>query len=152
MRAIRDPGTMTSLDVARYILERKGSMTAMKLQKLVYYAQAWSTVWDERTLFRSKIEAWANGPVVHQLYSHHRGKFKVSVADIPGDLRKVDAKARETIDAVLKYYGEKPAYWLSQLTHQEAPWRDARQGVPAGVRSSVEIKPAALQEYYSSLV
>ena len=40
-----------------YILEKKGRMTTMKLQKLIYYAQAWSLVWDERPLFDEKIEA-----------------------------------------------------------------------------------------------
>ena len=49
-------------DVAAYILEQKGSMTTMKLQKLVYYSQAWSLVWDEKPLFEEAIEAWANGP------------------------------------------------------------------------------------------
>ena len=36
-------------DVAAYILEKIGSMTTMKLQKLVYYSQAWSLVWDGET-------------------------------------------------------------------------------------------------------
>ena len=46
----------TALDVAAYILEKRGQMTAMKLQKLVYYAQAWSMVWDEEPLFADRIE------------------------------------------------------------------------------------------------
>ena len=65
-------------DVAAAILEREGPMTAMKLQKLVYYCQAWHLVWDEEPLFPERIEAWANGPVVHALYDKHRGSFTVS--------------------------------------------------------------------------
>lgn len=65
-------------DVAAYILKRMGQMTAMKLQKLVYYSQAWSLVWDEAPLFNERIEAWANGPVVRELYEAHRGQFQVS--------------------------------------------------------------------------
>ncbi|WP_307850044.1 MULTISPECIES: type II toxin-antitoxin system antitoxin SocA domain-containing protein [unclassified Saccharopolyspora] len=42
-------------------------MTAMKLQKLVYYSQAWHLVWDERPLFDEPVQAWANGPVVPDL-------------------------------------------------------------------------------------
>lgn len=42
-------------DVSAYILETKGPITAMKLQKLVYYAQAWSLVWDEAPIFDEKI-------------------------------------------------------------------------------------------------
>ena len=55
-------------DVAKYILEKQGSMTTMKLQKLVYYSQAWSIVWDEKPIFAERIEAWASGPVVRELW------------------------------------------------------------------------------------
>lgn len=30
------------ISVAKYILEQRGAMTTMKLQKLCYYSQAWS--------------------------------------------------------------------------------------------------------------
>lgn len=63
-------------DVAAYILERQGPMTTWKLQKLVY-CQAWSLVWDDDVLFPEEIEAWANGPVVRELYNAHRGKRAV---------------------------------------------------------------------------
>jgi len=52
-------------DVAAYILKKQGEMSAMKLQKLVYYSQAWSLVWDEKPLFRAQIEAWA---IFHALW------------------------------------------------------------------------------------
>ncbi len=45
-------------DVARYILHVKGQMSTMKLQKLCYYAQAWSLVWDDRPLFNEEFRAW----------------------------------------------------------------------------------------------
>ena len=55
-------------DVAQYILSKKGSMPVMKLQKLVYYCQAWSLVWDDAPLFSESIEAWANSPVCRILF------------------------------------------------------------------------------------
>jgi uncharacterized phage-associated protein len=64
-------------DVAEYILQKQGSMTAWKLQKLVYYSQAWALVWDQKPLFPERIEAWANGPVSPDLYQKHRGQFIV---------------------------------------------------------------------------
>lgn len=137
-------------DVAAYILKRRGKMTVMKLQKLVYYCQAWSLVWDERPMFAARIEAWANGPVIPILYNVHRGLFQM--AEWPdGDPDKLGKDARETVDAVLKYYGGQTAQWLSDLTHAEDPWRDARKGTPEGERGSAEITHAALHEYYSGL-
>ena len=42
----------TIFDVASYILSKQGPMTTMKLEKLCYYAQAWSLVWDEDAIRR----------------------------------------------------------------------------------------------------
>ena len=44
-----------------------GQMTAKKLEKLVYYAQAWHLARHQRPLFPETIEAWAQGPVVRHL-------------------------------------------------------------------------------------
>lgn len=138
-------------DVAAFILHERGTMTAMKLQKLVYYSQAWSLVWDERSLVDARVEAWANGPVFPELYQMHRGQFMLNPGSINGNPDALDAKAKETVRAVLSFYGDKSAQWLSDLTHREAPWHDARRGVPDGDRGSQEITLAAMAEYYSSL-
>jgi len=138
-------------DVAKFILQKCGEMTAMKLQKLVYYSQAWSLVWDERPIFTDKIEAWANGPVCVSLYENHRGRFSVS-QNLFADLEdRLDNDAIATIEAVLKFYGNKSAQWLSELTHREDPWKNAREGLAISQRSNREITPSAMDEYYSSL-
>jgi uncharacterized phage-associated protein len=86
-------------DVAVYILRKQGKMTAMKLQKLVYYAQAWNLVWDEAILFPERIEAWANGPVAPDLYRQHRGQFEVSAEDFrAGDPSTLTPEEREMVD------------------------------------------------------
>ncbi len=140
----------TSLDVAAYILSKKGPMTAVKLQKLVYYSQAWSLVWDEKPLFRDRIEAWASGPVVPRLYAAHRGQYEVRRVD-GGDARKFKADQRNTMDGVLNFYGDKTSQWLSDLTHQEKPWKNARRGLAPGERGNSVITHEAMMEYYSSL-
>ncbi len=144
---------VTVLDVTSYILRRTGPITVMKLQKLVYYAQAWSLVWDERLLFREKIEAWAHGPVAPRLYDAHRGQFRVSRIS-GGDCRHLNPTQRETVDAVVKYYGKKTALQLSELTHREDPWREARAkaGLRPLERGHAEITRESMMEYYSSLV
>jgi uncharacterized phage-associated protein len=137
-------------DVAAYILTKRRPLSAMKLQKLVYYSQAWSTVWDDRVLFPERIEAWANGPVVPALYQKHRGEFEIR-AWPDGDPSALDEDARATVDAVMEYYGWRNAQTLSDMTHSEDPWRLARAGLPDGERGNREITPASMSEYYSSL-
>lgn len=137
-------------DVAAYILATRGGVTAWKLQKLVYYAQAWSLVWDERPLFHERIEAWANGPVCPDLYSRHRGRFVVSEI-FGGNPASLTASEAATVEAVLDYYGKMDGQYLSDLTHAERPWKETRGELPAGVNSTREIPLDLIAEYYGSI-
>jgi uncharacterized phage-associated protein len=137
-------------DVAAYILQRQGAMTAMKLQKLTYYSYAWHLVWEEERLFAAPIEAWANGPVVRQLYDNHRGSFGVS--EWPwGNAAGLAEHERTSVDAVLGYYAKMTAHELSELTHREPPWQRARADLSEGSRSNRRISDADLFEYYDGL-
>lgn len=139
-------------DVARYILERnEGRMSTMKLHKLAYYAQAWGLVWDEKPLFSSRIEAWANGPVTRDLYAAHRGHFDATASMFPGDSGNLSSDEKETIDAVLRAYGHLSGQQLSDLSHSERPWREARANVPEGEPSTNEISPEVMQDFYSAM-
>lgn len=140
-------------DVAVYILQKRGKMSAMKLQKLVYYAKAWHLVWDDAPLFPEEIQAWANGPVVYELYQTHRGRFEVTAGLFKtGSPDNLTLSEQQSIDAVLTHYGKLKAYELSDLTHREAPWKDARGGIPAGAACSAPIPNFAMYEYYLGLV
>lgn len=139
----------TADNVATYILEKQGGMTAMKLQKLCFYSHAWHLVWEETPLFKERIEAWANGPVVPHLYRQHRGEFRVE-SWASGDSAELTEDQKTSIDAVIETYGRFTAHQLSEMTHQEDPWRDARRGLPDGARSQTSISDAALAEYYDA--
>jgi uncharacterized phage-associated protein len=144
-----------AIDVAAYILKRQGPMTTMKLQKLVYYCQAWHATWEDEPLFRAKIRAWANGPVCPDLYRRHRGMFRVGLrtAAVWGaDCSQLKEHERESIDIVLGSYGDKSAQFLSDLTHREPPWHDARKGFAPHERGSEEITLERMVEYYGSLI
>lgn len=140
----------TVQDVAAYVLRERGGMTAMKLQKLCYYAQAWHLVWEERSLFGDEIQAWANGPVAPALYRSHRGVFHLT--ELPeGNPEALDPNEVGTIDAILGHYAPMSAHELSELSHRESPWADARHGIPAGRRSQERITHSARVEYYDGL-
>lgn len=139
-------------DVVRFIMQnyKRHDMTAMKLQKLLYYCQAWSLAWDEEPLFRSAIEAWASGPVVRKVYAFYRGEYRIK--SMPhGNVKNLSSSQKHTISAVLDYYGNKPSQWLSDLTHMEEPWREAREGLSEGERGDEIISHASMAEYYTSI-
>lgn len=142
------------LDVARYVVSELNPITTMKLQKLVYYSQAWSLVWDEAPLFDDDFEAWANGPVCRTLYRYHRGLFVLG-EDFLSDTVKEDrltTEQKETIDSVLMFYGDKTPQWLSDLTHQERPWKETRGKLSPGEPSEEVIPKELMQQYYGGLI
>ncbi len=147
----------TVFDVARYILNRLGEegklpITTWKLQKLVYYSQAWSLVWDDAPLFNSGIEAWANGPVCPELYAAHRGKFKIFTSEeVDGNANGLSVVQGDSVDAVIQHYGRYNPQYLSELTHSERPWLEAREGLSAGERGCTAINLDTMAEYYGGL-
>ncbi|MBU1565365.1 MAG: DUF4065 domain-containing protein [Proteobacteria bacterium] len=140
-------------DVATYILTKQNEMSAMKLQKLVYYCQAWSLVWDDMPLFDERIEAWANGPVVPVLYDKHKGHFLVNAILFSDfcDTIVLTPNQKDTINVVLDSYGNRSAQWLSDQTHSEDPWKSARKGIPCSERSNSIISLDSMSEYYQSI-
>lgn len=142
-------------DAAKYILGKTGPITTMKLQKLLYYAQAWSLVWDEDELFPEDFEAWAGGPVCRPLFAWHRKFYKVSDQDVPlsclsGD--EFSVEQRDTMDAVIRDYGKYSGAQLSDLTHSETPWITARKGYPPGASCSEVIPKADMAWFYGETI
>ena len=139
-------------DVAKYILNKVGTVSTWKLQKLCYYAQAWSLAWTERELFPEDFEAWSNGPVCPELFREHKGLFIVNDADLKsGNPEALTEDEKDTIDVVLRDYGGMSPYELRELSHSEAPYKEARQGLSDGQPSHRVIPKNAMGVYYGGL-
>ena len=139
-------------DVAKYILHTKGRMSTWKLQKLCYYSQAWSLAWTETPLFDEEFEAWASGPVCRDLFYAHQGKFVVDENDFTkGSSEKLTDDQRDTINIVLRDYGSMAPYELRELSHSEAPWKNARNGLPEGAKCDAVIDKSTMGDFYGSL-
>ena len=142
----------TVFDVAKFILDRYGVMSAMKLQKLVFYSQAMSLVWDDVPLFDDDFEAWAKGPVCPALFAAHKGKFLLEDSDFlepyHPSIDRLSDEQKETITVVVDSLIDYPPYRLSEMTHSEAPWLDARGDVKAGYRCHNIISKESMMDYY----
>jgi uncharacterized phage-associated protein len=139
---------VTVHDVAAALVGQLGAMTAMKLEKLVYYSQAWHLARHRRPLFADDIEAWAQGPVVRSLYQRHR-KTRTISAWPHGDGSSLTDLERETVTWVAGTYGPFSAERLSRMTHSEAPWLVARGGLPEGAPSEAPISHDLMVSYYA---
>ena len=142
-------------DTAKYILQQHGSMSPMKLQKLCYYSQAWSLVWNDAPLFDEDFQAWVTGSVCPELFFKlflkMKNKSSINVNDITGEEGNLTDNQKDTIGKVLEHYGSHTAQWLSQLTQMEEPWKIARKGVPSGVGCDSIITKERMAIYYGGI-
>jgi len=140
-------------DVAKYILEKQGTISTWKLQKLCYYSQAWALAWSDGVpLFDDDFQAWSNGPVCETLYNAHKGKYLIEPVEfLHGDTSNLTEDEIDTINTVLESYGDKTPFWLREQSHEEAPWRDARGVLPEYARSRNTITKDSMGIYYGGL-
>jgi uncharacterized phage-associated protein len=121
----------------------------LKLQKLVYYAQAYHLAMFDEPLFDDPVEAWAHGPVVPELYRYYKG-FGSGNIPAPDDFNAedYDARSAELMDEVYEVFGQYSAWKLRNLTHQERPWIEAYED---GTRGRV-ITQGAMRDFYKDFV
>lgn len=126
----------------------------MKLQKLVFYSHAYSLSRFGEPLFPETFEAWVNGPVCPELFNVHRGKFIVGPGEIAPDGEKIASLSNValSVEAAVSTLGGMDGRALSELTHREDPWVDARSGCSPSERCSAEISNDAIAAYYGSPV
>jgi len=146
---------INALKVAYYFLKRgleeKKPITNKKLQKLVYYAQVWSLVLNNKKLFNERIEAWVHGPAIPRLYSKFK-KFEFDPITLDGsefENLNFSNKQLDVLDNVWKVYGKYNAEYLEALTHSELPWQEARGDLPLSHPSNNVINLKTAKEYYA---
>lgn len=150
---------ITIFDVANYYitkskLQNENPMTPLKLQKLCYYAQAWSMVWDGKELFPEEFQAWVHGPANYKLYKKYDHIIKdgiITKVDRGFNKRVFNKDQIETLDAIWEAYGKYSGTYLEQLTHQEKPWKQTRGKLPAGASCDKVISKSIMKEFYKEL-
>ena len=146
---------LKALDVAQYFIylanQENKSITNKKLQKLVYYAQAWSLALNNKKLFSEHIEAWVHGPAIRTLYVQYKnfgfGPIEEEVKDT--SINKITGKNKELLNEVWGAYGKLDAGYLEMLTHSERPWQEAREGLQSHENSENTISIKTMKSYYS---
>jgi uncharacterized phage-associated protein len=128
--------------------EEGDPLTHFRLQKLLYYAQAWSLVIRETELFPEEIRAWKNGPVVEEV--NRKLPDSRCAACVPEDAF-ADAPDLEAEDAAFlksfwEAYSEYSASQLYRMTHSERPWQKTWKDRP-NVNAPIPVED--IEEYFS---
>lgn len=136
---------LSAREVADYFLaqvneEVGDSLSNLKLQKLVYYAQGFHLALYGKPLFAEQIRNWEHGPVVPDLY-HAFKQHSAEPLPVPAtlDTSKYSTEVVELLDEIYSVYGQFSAWKLRCMTHEEPPWKETRRG---------DVIPHALLESY----
>lgn len=144
-------------NVSDYIVVKlsdgRSALNVLKLHKLVYYVQAWHLAFTGNRMFNGSFQAWVHGPVSRPLYDRYPDKSMYSTVGLPDlqggfDPAILTDLERAHIDAVLEVYGDLAGYQLEEMTHNEAPWIEARNGIAATARSEAIISDETMRDYY----
>ncbi len=152
MQATKSP--YRAQDVAKYLIflasqenkekEREG-VTNLKLQKVLYFAQAYYLAKLGKPLFSEKLEAWEYGPVVPNVYhkfKYHRNKPIIIIVD-RSTLSEAD---KEVLKKVWDAFGGYSASRLVDVVHSHTPWKEA------SVSAGKVITHKAIKDYYTPLL
>lgn len=148
-----------SVDLAKFVLAKSGKMTHLKLQKLLYYVEAWHLAVFEEPLLADEFKAWVHGPVSTRVWNAFKdasspllNDMKISTREARPIVQKISRLLRpeqlSLIDDVLGEYGKLNAYELEGLTHSEKPWIEARKGVAADEPGRRPISKTTMMKFY----
>ncbi len=142
----------SATDIANYFLTlargasgESSSISNLKLQKLLYYAQGYHLAMFGQPLFPEPIEAWKYGPVVKDLYHQYKSFTHASIPAPTGwDPKIIPEEYKLFVDDVFADLSHFNAWDLHLRTHRESPWRDSFDG-----SHNKLIRSSLLEQYFS---
>lgn len=136
----------TANEFIRLAKEDGAPVDQLKLQKLLFYAQAWFLAMRDRALFDSAIKAWPWGPVVPEVYSETRSYGRAPITEMLREVRKVgpevfdyqyvipdgmgDPEGQAFVKSLWDGYKHYTGVQLSNATHAPGePWTVVRERI-----------------------
>ena len=148
-----------SITIAKYLIdfqtkEANLNISHLKLQKLLFYTQAFHLAYTDEELFEEEIQAWEYGPVQPEVYETYKNYGNAIIPpeekdEESGDILKthISENSYGVISSVLNAFAHISGIGLMEKTHREDPWKDAyAEG------SKTVIKKEIMQAYYKSFL
>lgn len=154
------------IDVCRHIInysnEKEYGVSNFKLQKLLYFVQAYFLLTKKEACFYERIEAWDFGPVVPVAYREYKQFGSSDIPTISYVIEKdsaniwnskviryydtvISEEDMKRIEAVVDKFSAYSASDLVAITHRQKPWIDAY--IPNG---NNEITIKAIEDYFNA--
>lgn len=146
--------TSASQSLADFLIvesrERGDLLTPLKLQKLMFYADAWSLALYDRELTAERFQAWVHGPVALSQYHRFKENRWRPILDEIDRPKVTDAIANHLCE-IVDVFGVETGPALEAMTHQEFPWIEARGGIPDDQPCNAYIDKNTTKAFYAAL-
>lgn len=126
------------IDVAQYVFKEYKRVTGelideMKLHKLLYFAQRESLAITDIPLFEGDFEGWKYGPVCKEI------RNSITPDGIIDATNEISDEAKYVVNNIIQQYGSLASWKLSELSHKEQSWKNARVGLNEGENGNVKL-------------
>lgn len=127
------------------------SITPLKLQKILYYAQGYYLALNNKELFKEDFQAWAHGPANPDIYNKYRDyKFGIITAPSIEEIPNFNDEIVNFLYSIWESFGIYDGKYLEELTHKEKPWIEARKGFEPGEKCDKIISKKSMKEYFKT--
>lgn len=132
----------------------------MKLQKLTYMCYGWWLVKHDNPIIDEQPQVWQHGPVFYSLYfilntfGHRKIRYVQSrmFGDSADRVNDDDDGVHDLIDWVWMKYGERSAFYLSDLTHKPgSPWHQVVEEYDYRVPRNTSIPVETIQSHFREI-
>ena len=142
-------GEYKAKDIARYVIfychKHRCAISNLKLQKILYFIQAYFLVSVRKPCFSDVIEAWEYGPVVPGVYKEYKvyGSLNIPCTDDESEFSYIEDDDYDSLNRILAEVSEYPASRLVDITHNQSPWIDARKSMDNRITNK------AIEDYFN---
>lgn len=167
--------TQPALFVANYIIEysnEKGyPINNLRLQKILYFANARNIVETGKPLFKEAMEKWKYGPVIPTVYHEYKqyGAFEISKDKIAKDILRItpnetggnwpiidvvpynrnNVANKGLIESTVDSLKDLKVFDLLEKTHDHDPWKKDESKIMSGEKS-LEYTNTEIKEFFEN--
>ena len=144
-------------DVANFFLkivdrDSGSTITPLKLQKILYYAQGYYLANYDKPLFKEDFQAWAHGPANEGIYDKYKS-CKYNTIPMPEeDLPLMDDELNDFLNDIWQTFGIYDGKYLEEQTHKESPWIEARKGYAPGEKCHEIITKESMKRFFKTVI
>ena len=148
---------LTIFDVANFFLkivdrDSGSTITPLKLQKILYYAQGYHLAYYDKELFSEDFQAWAHGPANEEIYEKYKDYGFNSIPSPNEEIPEMEDSKCDFLNDIWQTFGIYDGKYLEEQTHKEKPWIEARKGYAPGEKCQVIITKESMKEFFKSVI